>query len=629
MFPFNGSPGSGSSGGGGITPPAVQPITWTEVDSAADLIAALATGGANILLTGDFSVSSAIAAIAGRYVIAKNDGVQVTFTSSGQITAASANTVFNWHYSCWDRVSPTLVINNTGVFGQPFQNTTNIQHEGFLSVDCIISSAYTSSFGNNRHNMQALSIRTNGSKCSLGIGSIELIDAQATAGASYLEIKNSVRRILMRGDWLQDDGSSAAISTAGLRIAQGGFQSAVEVGSVEFLDPTTTPCVAIVGTSGPARVGSISCYASGVTPKVGLTGQASLGASYVSPIFGANGTSNFKPVFQDCYLVSPRWVSANGVILRNCKVSFNATFPSGSLPELESCRFLGSTSTFASGSMPLINNCTIDTAVVLSSGAIARCTNFSGSGTLTNSDPLSIVTGSQNPSWDTTPHTARYESTVLDPLLGRLVFSYPGNTEGEANRAPHQRASGVIGIESSSGASMDSGYYVSSTTGRFRGRVNWGAPSRLGWSLSFFWRPTSISFGGAEQNVMTLSDVLGNFIALNQIDNNLRVYVGGVGFYSTSTAGNLFSTSTARLVVVSVRVNAGSLTLYVRVNGTQVIAASGAPTLSHNFVDLILGANGTDARAGRFTKIEAFDLGLSNTQMDELLTKSLLSGMAV
>ena len=175
---------------------------------------------------------------------------------------------------------------------------------------------------------------------------------------------------------------------------------------------------------------------------------------------------------------------------------------------------------------------------------------------------------------------------------------------------------------------MDSGYYVSSTTGRFRARINWGAPSRRGWGLSFFWRPTSVSFGGAEQNILSIGDLLGNFIALNQIDNNLRVYVQGVGFFDTSSAGNLFSTSTARLVVVTVRINAGSPTLYVRVNGTQVIAAAGAPLLPYALTDLILGANGADARAGRFTKLEAWDIGLSNTQMDELLTKSLLSGMA-
>lgn len=345
----------------------------------------------------------------------------------------------------------------------------------------------------------------------------------------------------------------------------------------------------------------------------------------------ASSSTRAKTLLQG--LVFDAWAyTVSPASYQNCRLptSTPQTIGSGSEPDFLGCTVpSGTTINFSSGSRPRFDDCELDGTVVLDSGAGARITNMrDGGGTLTNNDAQSIVTGSETPSWDTTPATARFDSAVLDPIRHQLVFDYPGVTEGEPNRAPSQRAAGCIGRTTSSGASMDSGYYVSSTTGQFEGRIAFSAPSRLGFTLAFWWRPTATSTGGAEQNVLALVSTDGSFIAVNQIDNNLRVYLGSVGFYDTSTAGNLFSTSVARLVTINVRLNGSTPTMYVRVNGTQVIAAASAPLLPSFYTRLILGVNGAAARAGRFTKIQAWNIGLSNAQADELLTKPLLSGVA-
>lgn len=681
MFPYNGSPGSGNGGGGTslATPvsianggtgagdastartnlglgtaatkafgtganqlvelngsgqlPAVDGSLLTgivdmfgwshQVNSHDGLVSALGVPGARILITGSFTLTGDIAISTGSYIIGRKSGCTISTSTYGFTCTTSFGNGANLYFID-PYLSGSARFFNMGGSATLFQSTPQMRLYGEISI----SSGANTPFGVNCNaNFKTLVI-----DCGVGtaintLGRIEKVMAFPTSSSDFIEVTGSFGHIDMIGVWRAYNffGIHSAY-TIHLKDSTSTYK-ATKVDEIRFsVDSTAYYPGVKVGEK--SSLGTVSSGNDSYPPYVGVYGNMYAGQSTARLVINEyTSTGKVYDLRIDGKMTEGAYMAPQMI---DCRSTVALSFESGTKPRFVNFSVINGGLTFESGSKPDVKGLYIETSqsVTINSGAQAVVTGLklNSSATFTNNDPLTIVTGSETPLYDTTPHTARFLSTVLDPLIGRLCFYYPGTTEGESNKAPIQRSSGVLGQQTSSGASMNSGYYISSTTGQFSARINWGSPSRLGWTLAFFWRPTSVSFGGAEQNILSLYTPSADFIAVNQIDNNLRFYQGG-SYYETSTAGNLFSTSTARLVAISARVNSGSLDLFVRVNGTQVFTVAGIPLTAHDFNKLVLGSNGTDARLGRFTHLQGWDLGMSNAQMDELLTKTLLTAL--
>lgn len=579
---------------------------WThDVTSSAELATALAVPGARIRATASFTVNSSLAISAGYYVLGRDDpDVQITFGSSGQLTAAAACGI-DFHDPFWAKGDTPFVIAG-GSFGACFQATTNLMLGGHLSIQCNTSGA---SLGC-AFSFKGLRVRGGvyfQLTYSAGWADSFIFDGTNATNAYLYSQCAGWGRALFRGLFRPFNSGGNIASNYSALLYNPGNPTAPHYGPITFTEHSQNPAVCVHGNNG-SRVILDSVMSTNATyiPRVGLLGGADCRGGTFHPRY--TDTSDAALVaFRGCRLLAPTFESGSDSHIHDaCEFAEAFTFPSDSKPVLASC-FNTAALVFQSGSKPRIADHTVGngTSITLDSGAAGRLvrTRGAGTGTLTNNDALSIVTLSENAAWDTTPSTRRYGDPTLDALLDNHVAYWSGKTSPCPNKAPIAACNAGGAMRSITGAVASTGtaFDLVDATDQMIAPLNSWSPGAGDFSLRLNLDLDATS--ASEENIIDVGG--GGNLALNLLSTGaLRLYVGGVNVLDSSSSSITTGGGDQRVTVD--RTNG---TITIRVNGvSRGTVSDSTPLAAADFV--ILGANGANAIDGKVSKITILDMGI-------------------
>lgn len=436
----------------------------------------------------------------------------------------------------------------------------------------------------------ALNTGTTSIRCgvlnAVGGGSSSYLAAALSSTAS-----SSIKSTRVTGSWRQV--SSSPITEYAL-----GFSGAVELG----------PVTGSLGALGYLFIDEGVVLRKPHIAQGGISARdAHIFGGYTPSLQAATASSSTRSKSLFSGLVFDAWAyTSSKATYKNCRLPTSSpqTLGSGSNSDFEAC-IIPSTLTLnnSSGSACRFRDCELDGTLVLNSGAAARVTGLRGSGTFTNNDPLSIVTGSQSAANDSTPATRRYGDATLDALLDNHVAYWSGKTSPCPNKAPIAACNAGGAMRSITGAVASTGtaFDLVDATDKMVAPMNSWTPSQGDFTVSFY-IDLDVAISG-EENIFDMNG--GGNLAVNALAGGaLRIYLGGVNVLDTSASS--ISTSGGNQRVTMDRTNG---TLTVRVNG--VSRGSTANSTAIGVVDqCILGENGSNAVDGKISRITILDMGI-------------------
>lgn len=595
---------------------------WThDVTSSAELATALAVPGARIRATASFTVNSSLAISAGYYVLGRDDpDVQITFGSSGQLTAAAACGI-DFYDPFWAKGDTPFVIAG-GSFGACFQATTNLMLGGHLSIQGNTSGA---SLGC-AFSFSGLRVRGGVSfqlSASAGWADSFIFEGTSSANAYLYSQCAGWGRALFRGLFRPFNSGGNIASNYTTLLYNPGHPTAPHYGPITFTEHSQNPAVCVQGNNG-SRVILASVMSTDATyiPRVGLLGGADCRGGTFYPRY--TDTSDAALVaFRGCRLLAPTFESGSDSHIHDaCEFAEAFTFPSDSKPVLAGC-FNTAALVFQSGSKPRIADHTIGngTSITLDSGAAGRLvrTRGAGTGALTNNDPSSVVTLSENPASDTTPSTRRYGDPTLDALLDNHVAYWSGKASPCPNKAPLTacNAGGNLFTVTGNVLSVSDAFDLVDPTDQMMAILNGWAPGYGPFTLRLD-IDLDVASGG-EENI--IGDGTGNF-SLNLLSSGaLRIYVGAT-YYDTSSSAITTGAGNQRVTLERT-----DTTLKIYVNGVQVLTTTDSSLIAPiNY--FYLGGVGANSIDGKVKKITLLNTGIADATEQLWDTYSLVGAGA-
>lgn len=553
-----------------------------EVTTLSALNAAIADG-ARVLITSDITVSSTnqINLFSGRCTIGRKPECQIIQTGSAALFQLGFATTCDVTLVTVGEDSEKLPFidtsGSTATYLASGDSGALIRLKGDVSIEansgltlrgvCALDlegPAVTLVLPNGALNTGSASIRCGVLNAVGGGSSSYLVAALSTSASSSIE---STR---VTGSWRQV--SSSPITEYAL-----GFSGAVELGPVTgslgalgylFIDEGVVlrkPHIAQGGIS--ARDANIF---GGYTPSL----QAST----------ASSSTRSKSLFSG--LVFDAWAYTNSkATYKNCRLPTSSpqTLGSGSNSDFEACIIPSAlTLNNSSGSACRFRDCELDGTLVLDSGAAARVTGLRGSGTLTNNDPLSIVTGSDDVRRDTTPATRAFadssgaqSATLNTELLPFIVGYWDGAEIPGQNRGPAVAGcrAGTLGDAKATKSIAVSGGKID-VNANGDGFIADISMQPAGREFMFGCYLTPDDATPASTNHILALDPSARAGAQLKPDGAIEMLVNGSTIGSSSTAV-LSDGVESRLNFIR-RNNAGTLTWYIYVDGVEVGAITGA-----------------------------------------------------
>lgn len=602
--------------GGGAT---IEGAWDYEVDSEDDLTAALADANSRILITGSFSLTGDIACAAGWFVIGRKDYSVIT-TSTYKLTAASAVDIEIIDPS-WDSRTVAPFISGTNFVDGA---STNFTLRGYYSQTVTASNGGTGS--SNTTLLSGARLVCSGAYAArlYGRGSCPRILLVGGDAAARFQV-NVPGAIEMSGTYRFDDGSTASSSNYSVQLlgSWSNLESAYSVSA-----PTTAGRTVISVLEGAVLVGGgqpgSSTYSQ--APIVGAFGRAKVVGFGGSSGFVLDlGSTTARPTLEGCRIQDIRvQTGAIGAVLIGGSLGLSNV---GTITVPSACKLIAQglefsyNVTFASGSGPVLDGCGINSVstLTLDSGAAARITSASGAGTITNNDPTSVVTLSENPAWDTTPSTRRYGTGALDALLDNHVAYWSGKSSPCPNKAPLTacNAGGNLFTVIGNVLSVSDAFDLVDPTDQMMAILNGWAPGYGPFTLRLD-IDLDVASGG-EENI--IGDGTGNF-SLNLLSSGaLRIYVGAT-YYDTSSSAITTGAGNQRVTLERT-----DTTLKIYVNGVQVLTTTDSSLIAPiNY--FYLGGVGANSIDGKVKKITLLNTGIADATEQLWDTYSLVGAGA-
>lgn len=624
---------------------------WShDVTSSAELATALAVPGARIRATASFTVNSSLAISAGYYVLGRDDpDVQITFGSSGQLTAAAACGI-DFYDPFWAKGDTPFVVAG-GSFGACFQATTNLMLGGNLSIQCNTSGA---SLGC-AFNFSGLRIR-GGVYFQLstlaGWADSFIFEGTSSANAYLYSQCAGWGRALFTGDFRPFNSGGGIASNYSALLYNPGSPTAPHYGPITFSGHAQNPAVFILGNNGSRVIlDSVMSTDGTYIPRVGLSGGAECRGGTFYPRY--TDTSDAALVaFRGCRLLAPTFESGSDSYLHEaCEFAEAFTFPSDSKPVLAGC-FNTAALVFQSGSKPRIADHTIGngTSITLDSGAAGRLvrTRGAGTGAITNNDPLSIVTLSENVTWDTTPHTRRWQTSGgaalpdLDAFARKYQAAYFDFAEAPdpmPNKAPNAAPTpGFCTFDAAASSAGIDGKGLDIDTNDESFRFNpigiprsaaLDAGSMPEWSFRFAYKPTA-SPPSATQTVANLSD---GASGAGEFDLNHLITSGFLGFWNGSSNVNgttALVAGTTYDLIIQKRLVSGTPTYEVYLDNVLEIStttnANVAVPVNATFGLGRYATGGNGSSVGVYSSLAHFLAAIPSARRAELAAGAVLVG---
>lgn len=598
-----------------------------EVTTLSALNAAIADG-ARVLITSDITVSSTnqINLFSGRCTIGRKPECQIIQTGSAALFQLGFATTCDVTLVTVGEDSEKLPFidtsGSTATYLASGDSGALIRLKGDVSIEansgltlrgvCALDlegPAVTLVLPNGALNTGSASIRCGVLNAVGGGSSSYLVAALSTSASSSIE---STR---VTGSWRQV--SSSPITEYAL-----GFSGAVELGPVTgslgalgylFIDEGVVlrkPHIAQGGLS--VRDANIF---GGYTPSL----QAST----------ASSSTRSKSLFSG--LVFDAWAYTNSkATYKNCRLPTSSpqTLGSGSNSDFEACIIPSAlTLNNSSGSACRFRDCELDGTLVLDSGAAARVTGLRGSGTLTNNDPLSIVTGSDDVRRDTTPATRAFadssgaqSATLNTELLPFIVGYWDCVTLPAPNRGPGlpSCSAGPILDMSTARTVMASSAGLDSGAGTAVWRASMPIYTGAGdFTFSCYHNPDDAT-PASETHILTAGTTNGLDLLAS---GALRIYLNG-GVILDSSTGVLSDGVESRITYLR-RNNAGTPTIYIYVDGVEVGSVANSTVVNPS--DYFGNTNGTYANPGVTRRAIVANCGISEAT-ENLLDTHWLQG---
>lgn len=613
----------GITTGGAYTPPGggSVPSDWVEASDLSELNAAISGGAARVLLTANITVSStnqiSLPSNA-KVVISRQPGFQIIHTGSAALFTYGSGAELAFFDPYEDGLT-TPFIDASGASATYLFTTTDSSYRlrvtgDHFSVDC---DAFTlRGTGPVDISCERVTlVLPNGAVLSgsvtWDVGRLELVGGGSSC---YATIAGNAARGSRIGA-LRLSGTFRAVSTSGIA------EPAVTLSGSMFVD-------AISGAAGASSyvmvdegvIVGVSRLESG---GIALRNAAILGG-YI-PLLQVADVGSFgapKSLVQAATIGQFAYTVTRAVF-HSCIISEDATpvsLGSGSECELLSSTIpSGLTLTCASGSGCRIENCDIEGTLVLSSGAACRLVGNRGAGTLTNSDPLSIVTLSETISWDTTPSTRRYGNATLDALLDNHVAYWSGKSVPCPNKAPIAACNAGGNLFSVTGNVLvvSDAFDLVDPTDQMMALLNGWAPGYGPFTMRLD-IDLDVTSGG-EENI--IGDGTGNF-SLNLLSSGaLRIYVGAT-YYNTSSSAITIGGGNQRVTIERT-----GTTLKIYVNGVQVLTTTDT-SLIGPISYFYLGGVGSNSIDGKVKKITLLNTGIADATEQLWDTYSLVGAGA-
>jgi len=445
MFPWNGSPGSqgSTSGGGGSGGDASASVeVYTEVATLAALLAARANG-ARLLVTNDIAMSLTDTIDLTSYTsltIAIQDGKKVSHSGTANIFSASSGTCrLTLETGARSPLAPAFEVTGTGKIADS-SGVLILDWSKRLHIDGP-SGAWTPFGTGVKLDGDGLVVDCGNGLVTIGhgYGRIKSLIANGGGSSCAVLLKVGCGPVTYRGQFRSYAGSMNSHYALSVQTAFNPTMS--PVGPIQF-DTTGQTYTPSVLASGLVSLTGVHGTDNSYVPRVGLADHSRCLNSRIVPVWVNTGYSGS---FSQCYFQGGLFESsAKCGDIQSCTfaVATTTTFPSGSKPRIVGGLIHGTT-VFQSGSEPIVQAVNVVGTITINSGANGRFTALQdGSGTLTNSDPLSVVTLSENVAWDTTPATRRWVDSSGNPLpelnalLPYLVCYFDFKEEPSPSKAP-------------------------------------------------------------------------------------------------------------------------------------------------------------------------------------------------
>lgn len=606
---------------GGTYTPGGSSSSVEEWDAEVETLTALNSAlvdGARVLLTADIAVSGAnqINLFSGRCTIGRKPGVQIIQTGTANLfqlgSAATCDVTLVSLGEDKEKLpfidtsggTPTyLVSGDSGALVRlkgdvGIKANASLTLRGVCGLD-IDADELTIECPNNALTIGAATIRADRMNLIGGGSSSRLTAMLSTTAASKIDA------VRVSGSWRQV--SSSPLSEFAIQ-----FGGELDVG----------PITGSFGSAGYVLIDEgVVCRRPHITQGGLSVRDAQVIGGYTPSLQTATATSSTRAKTLIQGLVFDAWAyTTSPATYRNCRLptSTPQTLGSGSEPDFQACIVpSGTTINFSSGSQPKFDDCELDGTIVLDSGAAARITNMrNAGGTLTNNDPLSVVILSEDPSWDTTPSTRRFNNATLDAILDRLAAHYDLTASDLAfiDKSPAQRYRPIQGARST-GITAGAGGVVFGDTGDWAAGGEFSFLADANFSLGFNFTPTDAT-PAANRILVGLNTAAGS--AGVGIDNNTS---GGVSLFSDSsyriTGAAALSDGVESYIELVRRHDSGTNTWHLFVDGVDVGSSTGG------IVDIIGGlillgrfnlSLAANANPGTMNSLSLWDIGHSDAQ---------------
>ena len=323
-------------------------------------------------------------------------------------------------------------------------------------------------------------------------------------------------------------------------------------------------------------------------------------------------TTGFKgPLFVGSRINAGGTAFAAGALdsqLVGCHIENAFTVPSGCSIDLVGCNIDAALVVASGGKLRMFGCRGVPSgsgAITFNSGSVIRAfgCDFTNVAITNNSSDVLIV-GSDDVEDDTTPVTRRYGNATLDALLDNHVAYWSGKSSPCPNKAPLAACNAGGNMFSVVGnvLSVSDAFDLVDPTDQMMALLN-------GWTPGYgpFTMRIDIDLdvaSGGEENI--IGDGTGNF-ALNLLSGGaLRIYLGGVAYYDTSSSAITTGAGNQRVTVERT-----STTLKIYVNGVQVLTTTDMSLIAPiNY--FYLGGVGANAIDGKVKKITLMNTGIAD-----------------
>lgn len=598
-----------------------------EVTTLSALNAAIADG-ARVLITSDITVSSTnqINLFSGRCTIGRKPECQIIQTGSAALFQLGFATTCDVTLVTVGEDSEKLPFidtsGSTATYLASGDSGALIRLKGDVSIEansgltlrgvCALDlegPAVTLVLPNGALNTGSASIRCGVLNAVGGGSSSYLVAALSTSASSSIE---STR---VTGSWRQV--SSSPITEYAL-----GFSGAVELG----------PVTGSLGALGYLFINEGVVLRKPHIAQGGISARdANIFGGYTPSLQAATASSSTRSKSLFSGLVFDAWAYTNSkATYKNCRLPTSSpqTLGSGSNSDFEACVIPSAlTLNNSSGSACRFRDCELDGTLVLDSGAAARVTGLRGSGTLTNNDPLSIVTGSDDVRRDTTPATRAFadssgaqSATLNTELLPFIVGYWDCVTLPAPNRGPGlpSCSAGPILDMSTARTVMASSAGLDSGAGTAVWRASMPIYTGAGdFTFSCYHNPDDAT-PASETHILTAGTTNGLDLLAS---GALRIYLNG-GVILDSSTGVLSDGVESRITYLR-RNNAGTPTIYIYVDGVEVGSVANSTVVNPS--DYFGNTNGTYANPGVTRRAIVANCGISEAT-ENLLDTHWLQG---